>query len=138
MRDLDDKISALERTLEQDFGEEEEYAPMRGQCFEVSDLVGFPYKFEIFTLKMLFFKQFSQEYTYKLCPFDYAEQKPKHGGAGTRYAGNKVSENKNYYNIFKKIIFQAGKLGGVGAGRRAPRRHELHQGGPVLERAGEV
>ncbi len=44
VRDLDDKISALERTLEQDFGEEEEYAPMRGQCFEVSDLVGFPYK----------------------------------------------------------------------------------------------
>ena len=55
MRDLDDKISALERTLEQDFGEEEEYAPMRGQCFEVSDLVGFPYKFEIFTLKMCVF-----------------------------------------------------------------------------------
>jgi len=45
----------------QDYGEDNQFASLSGECFEVEDL----------------------EYTYRVCPFDYCEQKPKHGG-GTR------------------------------------------------------
>jgi len=60
--DLNYDIQHLEKYLEKDFGPDDVFASIANQCFEHSDL----------------------EYTYKLCAFDYCEQKPKHGGSGTR------------------------------------------------------
>ena len=54
-------FSGLKKYLEVDFGPDEEYSTLRGQCFEYSD----------------------REYTYRLCPFDKASQKPKAGGIET-------------------------------------------------------
>ena len=60
--DLNRDIQDLEKYLSKDFGTDDTFAPLANQCFEFNDL----------------------EYTYKMCAFDYCEQKPLHGGSGTR------------------------------------------------------
>ena len=60
--DLQEKINQAKNTVETDYGFAEEFATLKDQCFEFTD----------------------NEYTYKHCVFDFCEQKPKHGGSGTR------------------------------------------------------
>lgn len=67
-REIDSKYQEVQRRLNQlediaatDFGPDDSFMALLGQCFEMTD----------------------REYTYKLCPFDRASQRPKDGGAET-------------------------------------------------------
>nr|XP_023017571.1 glucosidase 2 subunit beta-like [Leptinotarsa decemlineata] len=62
VRDIENEIKDIQSYLQKDFGQEEEYATLEGQCFDYEDL----------------------EYIYKLCPFDRTTQQPKSGAADTR------------------------------------------------------
>ena len=51
----------INQVLELDFGPNDAFYSLKGQCFEYTD----------------------SQYTYKLCPFDRASQRGKHGGSET-------------------------------------------------------
>lgn len=57
--DLDSQIKDTKKTLETDFGEDDQFAPLHSQCFEYTD----------------------REYVYKMCLFDSVNQRPKSGGS---------------------------------------------------------
>ncbi|EDO36083.1 predicted protein [Nematostella vectensis] len=88
-RDIEREIGDIEKKLNIDFGEHEEFAALYGNCFEFRD----------------------REYLYKLCPFDRATQEPKDGGASTsignwgewngspyKYSRMKYSDGQNCWN----------------------------------------
>lgn len=74
--DVHKRIQELEGVLNTDFGPEDAFMALHGQCIEMTD----------------------REYIYKLCPFDRASQRPKDGGSETslgrwgRWTGGETSK----------------------------------------------
>lgn len=86
VRDIQSEIQNIEDYLSLDFGSDEEYASLQGQCFEYTD----------------------HEYVYKLCPFDKTTQKPKSSSVETRLGAwsNWAGPPENKYEI---MLFDKGQ-----------------------------
>lgn len=80
--ELETKINDIKKSLEKDYGKEDEYAALADQCFEFNDL----------------------EYTYKACLFDHCTQRPKNGGSETR-----LGNWERWDNDFTTMVFSGGQ-----------------------------
>uniref|UniRef100_A0A2S2PPG1 Glucosidase 2 subunit beta n=1 Tax=Schizaphis graminum TaxID=13262 RepID=A0A2S2PPG1_SCHGA len=83
-RDLQREITHLQESLNKDFGPEDEFAPLDGECYELSD----------------------REYVYKLCLFDQITQRSKNGGSEVRLGtwNNWIGEPK-----YRTMLYDRGQ-----------------------------
>lgn len=79
LKDIQTEIKDIEDSLQKDYGIDEEFFTLEGQCFEYND----------------------REYIYKLCPFSEVTQKPKAGGSDTRIGswGSWVGSDISKYDV---------------------------------------
>lgn len=99
-REIDKELTDIRNSLEKDFGPEEEFAVLNGECFTYED----------------------REYVYKLCPFDKAIQQPKNGGAETRF------KTFFFFLNFCKFLFFF-RLGNWESWQGSDYRHMLYSNG---------
>ncbi|XP_018610169.1 glucosidase 2 subunit beta [Scleropages formosus] len=81
LREVDDQIKALEKEISFDFGPSSEFAYLYSQCYELT----------------------TNEYIYRLCPFNRVSQKPKYGGSETSLGswGSWSGPEDNKYSVMK-------------------------------------
>lgn len=79
LRSIQSEIDVIQNYLDKDFGPEEEFAMLQGQCFTYED----------------------HEYIYKLCPFDRTSQIPKSTSTETRLGtwGRWTGPESNKYEV---------------------------------------
>ncbi|CAG0913673.1 unnamed protein product [Notodromas monacha] len=85
LRDLEHELNSISATLEKDFGPEDAFLPLEGQCMEHTD----------------------REYLYKICWFGQATQKPRHGGGETKLGSWKAWAGPES-NPHEKMMFENG------------------------------
>lgn len=81
LKDMEDSIRNLEKEISFDFGPQGEFSYLYGQCYELS----------------------TNEYVYRLCPFNRVSQKPKNGGSETNLGtwGFWAGPEDNKFSIMK-------------------------------------
>ncbi|CAM4610090.1 unnamed protein product [Lepidochelys kempii] len=81
LKEMEDSIRSLEKEISFDFGPQGEFAYLYSQCYELA----------------------TNEYVYRLCPFNRVSQKPKHGGAETNLGtwGSWAGPDENKFSLMK-------------------------------------
>jgi len=87
VRDLESEKKDLEEYLGFDFGSNEEFSALKGQCYEFTD----------------------REYVYKLCPFEKVTQRNKDGGGSETDLGNKMSWKGDNWRKFSVMKYEGGQ-----------------------------
>jgi len=86
IRDISNKLEEVSDGLSLDFGEDERFSPLHGQCFDYED----------------------REYVYTLCPFKDANQRGKNGG-GLVNLGRWGSWSGSEENKFSQMLYEKGQ-----------------------------
>ncbi|XP_062975219.1 glucosidase 2 subunit beta isoform X1 [Elgaria multicarinata webbii] len=81
LKEMEESIRSLEKEITFDFGPHGEFSYLYGQCYELA----------------------TNEYIYRLCPFNRVSQKPKHGGSETNLGtwGSWTGPDDNKFSIMK-------------------------------------